>query len=179
MSTIFTLSKPSDPLTFDGLIKQLLANEEETKKLYLAPVFIPSSYNYDFGYDKKRQKKKIIRVFYDLLIDDWLYNDPMYNGLLPYFNISTKNDEIKISVVPSLDKLHDKPRTEEEKRLIMWYIEKHYVHPYYVKQILREFVKTHHLNWSDLYTNKRRIREYLYYAIKQLIVTTINEGLVK
>jgi len=172
---------------FQDFIKDLIKRQlgitvDPERKWVVAPLIINRPLNDDYFdtlNNDKHYKKRTVRVFYHTLIDEWLYNKPIFLELLPYFTVTEHNKEITISPVSSLQKLDFSQKTEKERYLVNLYIEANYINEKMVKEVLKEFKNVHHLKWYDLYTNKKLIMRYLFEAIKQIIIETINMGMIK
>ena len=173
--SIFETNTPYEPITFEKLAKNIILERERNNSWVLAPIVITKGISHDF-YDHHMEKKKIINVFHALLVDNWLFNDKMYDHLLPYFIVNHKGEQIYVEPIHNIHKLDKIHKNDKAKMLVDWYIEKNYVNDLTVKHILRQFMLIHGLQWHDLYRHQDAVREFMYETLKKLIIESIASG---
>lgn len=106
------------------------------------------------------------------LTEKWLYKDPIYISLLKYFFIKTEKDKGVIYTVrdPDTAKLTIK---KDDYRQVFKYIEKIFITRRFIEKVLREYVKTTHIKWYDLFTNISTLKELFAHKLKKTIIRTI------
>lgn len=163
---------------FNDYIRDMIRKEHDQRQMMFVPMVITSHRELAIQ-NPERYKRRVIETFYYLLVDDWLYNSRVFVGLLPYFTVTEQNGKIYISPIVSITHLNHHHRSDEEKSLIDYYIEQHYINQHIVAQLLQMFINYYNMTWYDLYTNKKIVQQFLFNGIKQMIIQTIQLGYVQ
>ncbi|AAV50629.1 hypothetical protein [Acanthamoeba castellanii mimivirus] len=119
-----------------------------------------------------KYRQKIIDYFYTCLTEKWLYKDPVFEQLLPYFKISKTKFEGKVCLITN-NKKPDMDSNIIYKKFIFKYIETFFVTRIFVEKILKSYVKHTNTKWYDLLNNKTILKGLFAYKIKKIIIGII------
>jgi hypothetical protein len=125
--------------------------------------------------EDSRYQKRVIDHFYMRLVEKWLYKDPVFRKLLKYFTVEKNGDEIKVNLIPSLDKMSTTAVDKTTRKFIFRYIEKIFITKKFVDKILRQYVSSSRTKWYDLFNNTDMLKELFAHKLKKLIISTIYE----
>ena len=122
-----------------------------------------------------KYQKRVVEHFYMRLTEKWLYKNPIFKSLLKYFRIEKNGEEGKVSLVPNMDSVSRSNVDEKDRKYVYRYIEKIFITKKFVDRVLRQYVKTTHIKWYDLFHNTDTIKDLFAHKLKKLIVSTIYE----
>jgi hypothetical protein len=125
--------------------------------------------------EDRKYIKRVINHFYFRLTEKWLYKDPIYRSLLKYFRVEKVGDKGTVSMITDVDKPSDTAISESDRKYVFRYIEKHLITKRFVRRVLKEYVRTTHIKWYDLFNNTDTLKELLCHKLKKLIITTVYE----
>lgn len=124
--------------------------------------------------DDPKYQKSVTDNFYLRLKEKWLYKEPIFRSLLKYFKVEKSGDEIKVSLISDPDKISDSQNRDNDK-YIFRYIEKYFITKRFISKILKEYIRTTHIKWYDLFHNTDTLKGLFAHKLKKLIISTIYE----
>jgi hypothetical protein len=167
------LSTPTYVDNLKFIVRNPLTNRWELPVLVFNPRVNPYYGEIDSINEDRNYQRKVIRHFYNVLKEKWLFKKPLFRSLLKYFVIEKKNNEGKVSLINNMSEIKKNNVSDEDTKYIFKYIEKYILKKRFIKKILREYVATTHIKWYDLYTNSDTLQELFCHKLKKLIKSII------
>ena len=126
--------------------------------------------------DDPSYQKSLIDHFYLRLTEKWLYKEPIYLGLLKYFDVNINGNEGTVSLISDPDRPIDLAVNEKYSRHILKYIEKHFITRRFIEKVLIQYIKNTRIKWYDLFHNIDTLKNLFAHKLKKLIISTIYEA---
>lgn len=125
--------------------------------------------------DDPRYQKNVVDNFYTRLTEKWLYKKPVFKSLLKYFRVDKNGSEGRVQLIADPDKISELNTDEQYQKHVFKYIEKYFITRHFVDKVLRQYVRTTHIKWYDLFHNTDTVKDLFAHKLKKLIISTIYE----
>jgi len=173
MSSFIMTPTDIDDLSF--ILKNPITNKWSIPILTFNPLYNPYYREIDVLNEDRQYQNRVIDHFYIRLTEKWLFRKAIFKKLLKYFKVNKTNNEGTVSLISDPDNVPSSGIKDEDNKFVFKYIEKYFITRRFVEKVLREYVRTTHIKWYDLFNNSDTLIDLFAHKLKKLIVSTIYE----
>ena len=119
--------------------------------------------------------KSVVDHFYLRLTEKWLYKDSAFRKLVNYFRIDKNGDKGTVRLIENPEQINNEKFNDTDRKYVFKYIEKYFITKKFVDKAIRQYVKSTHIKWYDLFHNTDILKDYLSHKLKKSIISTIYE----